>query len=185
MLPSLRLLIESTPVRLSSPAFFTVSAVFSGIFGILVLAATSIIAVQRGDFGSFLYGLLLFVCAEYMMMLLLNPSLLKVEVVRNVSAGEEFIGILSFFMKAMLKLIPLIFAVSMLFGAYQILAMLFTGYVNFAQFYGDVRSLYNTAMVALLPLSGYLLFLFYYFAIDMAKALLSIPEKLDKLNSSK
>lgn len=185
MLPSLKLLIEGTPVRISSPAFFTVSAVFSGIFGLLVLAACSIIAVQRGDFGSFLYGLLVFVCAEYMMMLLLNPSLLKVEVVRNVSAGEEFIGILSFFMKAMLKLIPLIFAVSMLFGAYQIVAMLFTGYINFAQFYGDVRSLYNTAMVALLPLSGYLLFLFYYFAIDLAKALLSIPEKLDKLNSSK
>ena len=65
------------------------------------------------------------------------------------------------------------------------LAMLFTGYINFAQFYGDVRSLYNTAMAALLPLSGYLLFLFYYFAIDLAKALLAIPEKLDKLNSSK
>lgn len=185
MLPSLKLMIDGTPVRISSPAFFTVSAVLSGIFGLLVLAASSIMAVQRGDFGSFLYGLLVFVCAEYMMMLLLNPSLLKVDVVRNVSAGEEFIGILSFFMKAMLKLIPLIFAVSMLFGAYQILAMLFTGYTNFAQFYGDVRSLYNTAMAALLPLSGYLLFLFYYFAIDLAKALLAIPEKLDKLNSSK
>ena len=185
MLPSLKLMIDGTPVRISSPAFFTVSAVLSGIFGLLVLAASSIMAVQRGDFGSFLYGLLVFVCAEYMMMLLLNPSLLKVDVVRNVSAGEEFIGILSFFMKAMLKLIPLIFAVSMLFGAYQILAMLFTGYINFAQFYGDVRSLYNTAMAALLPLSGYLLFLFYYFAIDLAKALLAIPEKLDKLNSSK
>ena len=185
MLPSLKLLIEGTPVRISSPAFFTVSAVFSGIFGLLVLAASSIIAVQKGDFGSFLYGVLVFVCAEYMMMLMLNPSLLKVEVVRNVSAGEEFIGILSFFMKAMLKLIPLIFAVSMLWGSYQILAMLFTSYINFAQFYGDVRSLYNTAMMALLPLSGYLLFLFYYFAIDLAKALLAIPEKLDKINNSK
>lgn len=185
MLPSLKLLVEGTPVRISSPAFFTVSAVFSGILGLLVLIASSIIAIQRGDFGSFIYGVLVFACAEYMMLLLLNPSLLKVETVRNVSAGEEFIGILSFFMKAMLKLVPLIFAVSMLFGVYQILAMLFTGYTNFIHFYEDVRTMYGVAVIALLPLSGYLLFLFYYLTIDLAKALLAIPEKLDKLNSSK
>ena len=63
--------------------------------------------------------------------------------------------------------------------------MIFTSYVNFQQFYGDVRVLYNASMMALLPLSGYLLFLFYYFAIDLAKALLDIPGKLDKLNNSK
>ena len=178
MLPSLKLLIDGTPVRISSPAFFTVSAVFSGVVGLLVLASATVI-------GSFVYGVFVFICAEYVMLLLLNPSVLKVEVVRNVSAGEEFIGILSFFMKAMLKLVPLIFAVAMLFGAYRIVAMIFTSYVNFQQFYGDVRVLYNASMMALLPLSGYLLFLFYYFAIDLAKALLDIPGKLDKLNNSK
>lgn len=185
MLPSLKLLIDGTPVRISSPAFFTVSAVFSGVVGLLVLASATVIAIQRGSFGSFVYGIFVFICAEYVMLLLLNPSVLKVEVVRNVSAGEEFIGILSFFMKAMLKLVPLIFAAAMLFGAYRIVAMIFTSYVNFQQFYGDVRVLYNASMMALLPLSGYLLFLFYYFAIDLAKALLDIPGKLDKLNNSK
>ena len=49
----------------------------------------------------------------------------------------------------------------------------------------NFQDLYNASMMALLPLSGYLLFLFYYFAIDLAKALLDIPGKLDKLNNSK
>lgn len=182
ILPNLNLLISGTPVKISSSSFLTVCALFTGIFGVIALLASIVFAIQTGSFMTFVGGIFTFIVCEYWMAMFLNPQTLKVEVVKNVSAGEEFIGLLSFFMKALLKLIPLQFAAAMLYGSFYIVMMLFTRYDDPYTFLYELRTFGQVAALALLPVGGYIFFLFYYFAIDIANAILEIPNKIEKSN---
>ncbi len=128
-------------------------------------------------------GVLIGVCSLILSLLVavaaLYPSVLAIEVDGQSSAGEEFIGLLTFFMKSVLFLLP--FAVFI--GG---IAMLW-----FLLFQLGIAAEYSMAMVAMIPvicgiglapLAVYLVYLSYYFMLDVCRAILSIPEKLDKLN---
>ena len=68
----------------------------------------------------------------------------------------------------------------MIFAAYDLIAMMFVKYNYIGEINLEAGIVAYAMCGALLPLFGYISFLGYYFTIDIARAILSIPAKLDK-----
>ncbi len=179
-LPCLNILIKNTPAKLSSTAILQVFAFAVGIFGILSLFGGLVLAIKTSSFELFLIWFAVAVICEYWLAIALNPESLNIEVVKDISAGEEFIGILTFFAKGSLKLVPLIFCGCMIFVAYQLVYIMFAEFAYIGQISMQAGIIAYALCGALLPLIFYLSFIGYYFTIDIARAILSIPAKLDK-----
>jgi hypothetical protein len=84
-------------------------------------------------------------------------------------------------MKGLLRLVPIAFGSGIILGILNILTLLFSRVENIVKIFEAVYSVATFMTAALLPVSGYVLFLVYYFVIDLARALLAIPPKLDRL----
>ena len=68
----------------------------------------------------------------------------------------------------------------MIFAAYDLIAMMFVRYDYVNEITREAGLVVYAMCGALLPLFGYVSFIGYYFTIDIARAVLSIPAKLDK-----
>lgn len=179
-IPCLNTLIHNTPAKLSSTAILEVLAFAAGIFGIIALIGGLIISIKASSLHFFISGIAIFVICEYWMAMAMKPESLNIEIVKNISAGEEFIGLLTFLAKGSLKIIPLIFCGCMIFAAYDLIAMMFVKYHYIGEINLEAGIVAYAVCGALLPLFGYVSFIGYYFTIDIARAILSIPAKLDK-----
>lgn len=179
-LPCLNLMVHNTPVKLSSTSVLDIVALAAGILGIASLIGGLISAIASENFGLFIIGIGLFIICEYWLAMALKPEALNIEIVHDTSAGDEFIGLLTFFAKGSLKMIPLIFCGSMIFVAFDLVAMMFVKFTYIEEISNEVTTITYSLSTALLPLLGYIFFIGYYFTIDIARAILSIPEKLDK-----
>ena len=173
-------LIKSSGSQLSSSSFLACLALWSLLLGIIALAGSTYGAIRMDSLSSFGTGLVAFAACELVVWLCLNPSLLNISILPASTAGEEAIGVLSFFMKALLRLVPIAFGVGVIVGDLGILAAiirLFRG-EEFSMT-GAPSSAWLVLGSAALPLIGYVLFLLNYLMLDMIRAVLAIPEKLD------
>ena len=177
-------LIASSPTRLGSSAFLDclgLLGVLAGVGGLIWGLSASI---QEKDVTLLLYGVGIFVVAEVLACIALNPSLINVKVEEGTAAGEEAIGVLSFAMKAVVKMVPLVFGLGAAAGTLLFVAAFFQCFGKSAP-QGMLRAdqaMTVTVYAGLLPLAGYLAFLLYYLTIDVLRAVLSIPGKIDQLS---
>ena len=121
----------------------------------------------------------------------LNPGLCQVEIQES-TAGEEAIGIASFFGKASLVVQPLLFGLFALGGTLAICASFFSasaansvaGALQAVPGAGALAGAGSAALLViacLLPALYYLGFLVLYLHLDLLRAILGIPRKLDRL----
>ena len=184
-LPAIYRIINSTPTKLSSRAFLDSLAVVMGIAGVISLFSGIYLWAKTSSFELFVIALFIFIFCEYILSLCLKPSLLNIEITKRTTAGEEFIGLFSFFMKSFLKLIPIMFGSGIIFGIFNILELFFMKFEYMHQIIQKVTQVGSLTAVALLPVAGYFLFLVYYFIIDLATTVLSIPSKIEALQEVK
>jgi hypothetical protein len=108
-----------------------------------------------------------------------------------VSAGEEALGILSFFAKALLRVVPIGFGVGTLVGAVGMaigtFGVLFTGSdsLRHAALLPGKRPLDLIILCTCLPFMSYAFFAFYNLTIDVLRAILVLPEKIDKAGKTR
>jgi hypothetical protein len=187
-------LIASTPSRISSSAFLD-------CVGLLVLLAAAAIllgglaaAITSRSFVPVISALLSGATLTCLGAVALHPGMVNVTTEQG-TAGEEAIGLLSFFFKTSLKLVPLLFvllsaagtltiAVSF-FGEGGAFASLAQGFVNLLPLPVPVPyGLSGSALVlfgCLVPIITYFVFLLQYLFVDVLRAVLAIPGKLDGL----
>lgn len=184
-------LVANTPSRIATSAFLECFGLLAllAAFAFLFVGIRTAIALEI--FAPFLTGLLLAVLWTFVGGLSLHPRQLNVDIGEG-TAGEEAIGLLTFAMKAGLKLVPLFFFLVALLGCFVILAS-FTD--SGAQYAGMVRGIPGIGLAGpagfagaatvifacLIPMLGYLLFLILYLVFDLIRAILSVPPKLDAL----
>lgn len=180
-------LIKNNPTFLASKAFLDCFGFLALIGGVVVLIIHIIQAIQVGDIMPFLMGLGFFVFLEFLALISFNPQTATVEITKENSAGQEALGIITFFLKGLLKLIPIIFGVGLIVAT----VMLF---IDFIGVFGDgyafawQRGNWTATQIltfGLLPFISYILFVLYYLVIDIIRAILSVPDKLDELKKSK
>ena len=178
-------LIENNKTGLSSAAFLDSMGLLFMIGGAIALLFNSYLAIKLGAFAPFLNGLGTFVVLELFALLALNPKSITLEIVPETSAGQEAIGMVTFFLKSFMKLVPIMFGVGIVVTTVLMFIHSFGLFkegmgMSFAwmRVMGDFQAI---ASIALLPLIAFIIFVFVFLAIDVIRAILSIPSKLDKL----
>jgi len=179
-------LIDNNKTALSSAAFLDSIGLLFMIGGAVALLFNSYLAIKLGAFSPFLNGLGAFVILELFALLALNPKSITIDVVADTSAGQEAIGIVTFFLKSLMKLVPIMFGVGIVVTTVLMFIHSFGLFkegmgMSFAwmRVVGDFQTI---ASVALLPLIAFIFFVFLFLAIDVVRAILSIPGKLDNLS---
>lgn len=169
-------LIKSSPSRLSSEAFLNCLALIAEAIGIVVLVA----CIAQRSWSQFIIGLGFWALCDAIAYIAINPELANIKVSDDTAAGEEAIGILSFVVKAVVRIVPFAFGVGALVGSVAILVA--TIGVLFKGSEAIVGNPVNFVLVcALMPFASYILFAVYHLIIDVLRAILVIPGKLDKL----
>ncbi len=177
---SARGLIRSSGSQMSSPAFLACLALWSLLLGIVSLAICTFVAIRSDSFSVFGTGVGIFIACELGVWLCLNPALLNIDILPASTAGEEAIGVLAFLLKTPLRLIPVAFGIGVMVGDLGIFAAIIRLFRDREIFILDVgSSAWLVIASAALPLIGYVLFLIGYLALDIVRAILAVPQKLD------
>ena len=171
-LPNVDSMLANTPSKLRSKAFLDSFALIFSILGISALGIGIFFGILEENFNTFMYGVFGFILCEYLVSLCLKPELLNVSVENGINAAEELLGLTSFFIKASLKLVPIIFGSSVIFGIFSLSGMLFVKYEYMGEISADFLFVCFIYAGALSPIIGYLAFLSYYFIIDIILAIL-------------
>jgi len=197
----------ATAGRMCSTAFLDCWAVLHILVGLILLIGFTLFGLHMELYLLTLPAIGLFVLYQFAAVLAINPETLRIEIVAETGAGEEAIGILSFLLKIPLRLAPVAFGVGTILGA---LWMFFACWLALTPAappestaaeplktaigavpleYGAAVKLATggTALVVCagaLPLVTYLAFLLCHLGIDLLRAVLSVPGKLDGLRAS-
>lgn len=162
--------------------------------GITALVGGIVASIRMERFVPLPPALLLAAGLGYFCAMALHPKLVNVDVGEG-TAGEEATGLLAFLLKSGLKMVPLFFLLLAVFGD---LAILVSFSPTGAAFSNEISAglqvvpipmnlsggFAGTAVVfgaALLPLVSYFVFLLLYLVIDLIRAVLCVPAKLDAL----
>lgn len=173
-------LVQSNRTNLGSEAFLRCYALVALVAAILIFVGSIVWAVDAGRLQIFLFGLAFTALSVATAWLALNPSLLAITVNQQSSAGEEALGILSFFVKTGVRLVPIFYGVTLLVGAIHgvtiVLGMIgdtsieLIGAVSRAELSAPIL-----LWAALSPFLAYVAFVFYFLIIDLMRGILSIP----------
>jgi len=176
-------LIKNNPTKLASRAFLDCVAFLALLGGVIYFVMNLVESINRKNLTTFLVGLGVFVFLEFVALIAFNPETVSMEIVDEASAGEEAIGIVTFFLKKLLRLVPIAFGVGVVvFTIILFIDMfkLFGDQFRFAMNFG-VKDGTQILMFALLPFASYLAFVVYFLVVDVVRSILVIPGKLDKL----
>lgn len=171
-------LIKSSPSRLSSVAFLDCLALLVEAFGLLAV----IYAITLRQWSLFIVGLGVWAICDAIAYIAINPSLANIKISKDTAAGEEAIGILSFIVKAIVRMVPFAFGVGAIAGSVSLLVASI-GLMFKENAVVDFAHVGLIVVCACLPFASYVLFTVYHLIIDVLRAILVIPGKLDKLNS--
>jgi hypothetical protein len=179
------MLIKNNPSSMSSKAFLDCLGFLTMIGGVIFFIL-GIIRVAQGGHISFLFmGLGGFVLLEFFTIIAFNPKLITKVISKTTSAGQEAIGIIVFFIKGFMKLVPVIFGVGVVVGFVLLfidfLGVFGSGFRVAASWERASTTSLKIIAAGLLPFLSYLLFVLYYLAIDVIRAILAVPGKLDEL----
>ena len=187
-------LIGSTPSRLSSMAFLDCVGLLSILGAVILLIGGIVGAIQTGGITLLIMGLVVSILLTFFAAVALHPKLASVDSGTG-SAGEEAIGILAFFLKGALKLVPLVFLLFSVVGALLLLVGMFAPRSEFVIMLQmmlptipvpglgapGLAGLGVVLTATLLPIIAYVLFLIALLPLELWRAILSLPGKLDQL----
>ena len=173
-------LIKSSPSRLASRSFLDCLALFMEIGGIIIFF--KFVADYR--WSSFFVGIGIWFLCDAVVFIALHPSLANIKISKQATAGEEAIGILSFFAKDIIKIAPMAFGIGSILGCLALIVATFSLIFSANAFEGGKQALILIISCGCLPFASYVIFEIYHLTIDVLRAILVIPEKLDDLSGS-
>ena len=174
-------LLQTSPSELSSEAFLACIALIAFLAGVVALAGGTIQAIRESLWAPFGWGAALFLVCELIVCLCLNPSMLSINISAASSAGQEAIGVMTFFIKTLIRVVPVVFGVCASLGA---LVMIWAVVQLLRDNFGFEMIISGRTLVAvagLWPIAAYLFFIISYLGIDVMRAILALPGKLDAL----
>ncbi len=175
-------LIKTSSSQLSSGAFLTCLALWNLLLGVISFIGLTYCAIKIDSLSVFMSGIVAFAICELVVWLCLNPSLLNINIVPASTAGEEAVGFLTFAMKALLRLVPIAFGIGIIVGDFLMLSSLIVLFRD-EELWMTIgfSSVFFVLGSAALPLIGYVLFVLNYLFLDVIRAILSIPAKVDAI----
>lgn len=178
-----RSMVTSNGTTLGSQAFLRCYALVALVGAIVTLIYAIARSIDVASLQVFLFGLAFTALWLATAWLALNPSLLGIRINTQSSAGEEAIGVLSFFVKSAVRIVPIFYGVTMVVAAIQALVVLLgmIGDTQAETLIAVSRAEFAAPMVmlaAMSPFLAYIGFVFYFLVIDLMRCVLSIPGNL-------
>jgi hypothetical protein len=170
-------LIRSSASRVASVAFLDCLALLLVATGIYLLVQ----GIMQKEWSAFFKGLGLFALCDALAYVALNPTMANTAISEGLTAGEEALGILSFGVKAIVAVVPAVFGVGAVIGAVALAISLVPLLKERGTPVDSFEATILTVGCACLPLAAYVFFAFYHLGLDLMRAVLSIPGKLDAL----
>ena len=188
-------LIGASPSSLTSSAFIQCVALMAAILGALSFIAFTVMAIKFRVINPFFAGLGIWILCDAVAFVAIHPSLINITISEDASSGEEALGIMSFFAKTFMRLIPIVFGTGVVLGT---CALLFHAFgLEAGDFAPRMVRLRGAAGVpgaivaaiglpqsgqailraALLPLGSYVIFSFYCLMVDLLRSILSLKNK--------
>jgi len=144
-----------------------------------------VMAIKAKEINMLFSGLGAFIFCECLVWLSVNPKMININIDPETGAGEDAIGIISFFMKGALKFVKIAYGAGAIYGT----VLFIIAFVKLfgADHMGEAvsRAQGSASMLftaALLPLILYLSFLLYYLMIDLIQSVLSLPKRIDSIS---
>jgi len=178
-LDATRTLVNANGTSLGSRAFLRCYALVALIVALVALIAGVAWAIEAGTVSVFLSGLVIAALSLGTVWLALNPGLLAIRIDRQSNAGQEALGILSFFIKAGVRLVPIFYGIALLAGAlYLIIVLLGMIGASQAEALAAVMRAELAAPVmiwaVLSPFLAYVAFVAYFLVIDLLRGILGL-----------
>ncbi len=172
------LLLSSTPSKLASPVFLNAFALLHAAAAVIFLAGGVLLAVHARNIGVLVIGLALAVVSYGVSFISLYPERINVSIDPVIGAGEEALGILSFFVKVVVRMAPIFYGVGMIAGMLIMLGACVarlgpTGITDLGRQAGFVLLLSAAA-----PFAVYVIFVFYQLLLDVLRAILVLPREI-------
>jgi hypothetical protein len=178
-------LLRKSPSELSSPAiltFFVLAFFAGGVFCFFWGLYQLILGGTLLTFGLWLGHavVLLYACA-----IALNAATVNVHPGNGLSAGEEALGIAMFLLKVPVRLVPFLFGVGAVVGLCAAVYALYLAIASEPIFVvDDVHTIAHRVLaVALLPLVTYVGFAVSALLVEVLRAVLRLPGKIDHLRA--
>lgn len=171
-----RLTIESETV-MESDAFLRCVALVSAIAGVVFLVSMTVGAIRQHNWVLCLEGIGTMLFCEALALIAIHPSLASTSVIdKAASPGEEAIGMVSFFVKALMRLVPVVFGLV----AFTALARMIVATIqllrDLCRWEDGYQVAYWLIYTSLLPLAAYVGFALYCLLVELLRAILSIRE---------
>ncbi len=180
------MLIRSSPSSLSGRFFLNSVALIGLVLAVVFLIGGIAIGIREGAITHVWEGLVGAVFLALIAGLALSPALVNCGIQKGASAGREFLGILAFIAKSVLRIVPVIFGAAVSIGTVLLVIELIRYLAaddvdKVDRLVGMMALGVGILVAAALPLLVYLLATLYYLLIELASAILSLPQKLDQL----
>ncbi|HEX6904700.1 MAG TPA: DUF4339 domain-containing protein [Thermoanaerobaculia bacterium] len=145
----------------------------AALYGIIVGNSLATFGVRLG-----ISAVLLYACG-----IALNPQTVNVDAGRDLTAGEEALGIGMFLVKLPVRLVPFLFGVGSVVGVFAAFYLLYLVVAEEPLFVIEeaYRTARNVLGVALLPFVIYLGFALSYLAVELLRAILRTPARIEAL----
>lgn len=159
---------------MESDAFLRCVAVIVKTTGIVSIVYMTTLAIQLKDWSSFWSGVGILTLCQCLYFIALHPALASTSIVERSSPGEEAIGIISFFVKAAMRLVPIVFGLSAFATLVQLAIATVQLFRDKADMVDGMRLATTLVYTALLPFVAYVGFALYCLSVELMRAILSI-----------
>jgi hypothetical protein len=178
------MLIKNNPTRLASKAFLDCIGFLALLAGVVFVIFQIYMAIHVASLTQFLIGLGVFVFLEFVAIVAFNAeTAASMEIVSEATAGQEAIGIVTFFMKTLLRLVPIAFGIGI--AVYTVIMFidsfgLFSDVKFGAAYQSGLAHATQIGIFGLLPFISFIIFVLYFLVIDVIRSILAIPGRLGK-----
>jgi len=187
-IPRIQSLSRSGEASLSSALLLDCTSLLAMIVGLFALVTLDVDAIRIKNYPGLFTGLMWFVTCEFAGFLALNPGTMAVSILPEVSVSEEALGAFSFLLRLALRTVPVLFGIGVVS---TVILLIFSVYYLLsdkqpvaAEGFSPSAVAREAIVFAAMPLAAYLLYLFYHLILDVLRAVLSLPGKLDRLDQS-
>ncbi|MBN1271665.1 MAG: hypothetical protein JXB26_05285 [Candidatus Aminicenantes bacterium] len=178
-------LINNNPSSMSSKAFLDCFGFLAVIGGLIVLVVGILQTIRGAGFNNLFMGIGFFVLLEFLALVAFHPQTVTTNIIKETTAGQEAIGIIVFFLKGLMKLVPIVFGVGIAVG----FVLLFIDFIGIfgnefrvaSSWLSGQNSARTILYVGLIPFLSYLFFVLSYLAVDVIRSILATPIKIEEL----
>jgi hypothetical protein len=169
-------LIASAPSVLTSSAFLRCVALVGAASSILVFCGYLVFAIRAEAIDPFWIGLGLSILCVAIACVASHASLANIAIEANASAGEEAIGISSFFAKAFMRLVPILFGTGAALGTVALIISTVSQISSGEATEAAISQARTIVISGVLPFVAYIAFASFCLGIDLLRAILCIPK---------